>query len=450
MMLGMIAVIITCSGAMIRFDNLHYDLGHYLCAKPAPTDIVIVAIDEASLRQIGRWPWSRTVHADLVSNLKQARAKAIGLDIIFAEPELNQPEADLALAQALQQAGNVVLPELLEAPYAKGPIKHSLPVAILADSAAALGRVHVPLDVDGIARSIYLWEGLGGSRTQHFSQAVLQLSLIHISGNLLAQGDKLSTGQYSVAKLRFADDSVVVVQQNSNIEIHASYQIAGRETYVTLLKLNRGRTEIGANPSHTIGNSLQVETPSAIAAVRGTQFRVAADGDIALQETLDGQVAFSGAEHGVLQTVLLAKGYGSVIEKNQAPLAPIVLPEVPNVSGLPSQLEQVDVAFELKPRPGDTAFVSQLARDAEFTQIIQQQTTPAMPTTKVLLGALVDGQYFLRLRAQESHGLQGQDAIHAFTVKARPIAILELLEPAAVGISSAPITFCLLYTSRCV
>ena len=113
MMLGMIAVIITFSGALIRFDNLHYDLGHYLSAKPAPTDIVIVAIDEASLRQIGRWPWSRTVHADLVSNLKQARAKAIGLDIIFAEPELNQPEADLALAQALQQAGNVVLPCLL-------------------------------------------------------------------------------------------------------------------------------------------------------------------------------------------------------------------------------------------------------------------------------------------------------------------------------------------------
>ena len=45
------------------------------------------------------------------------------------------------------------------------------------------------------------------------------------SGDLLAQGDKLSTGQYSVAKLRFADDSVVDVQQNSNIEIRASYQI---------------------------------------------------------------------------------------------------------------------------------------------------------------------------------------------------------------------------------
>jgi signal transduction histidine kinase len=43
-----------------------------------------------------------------------------------------------------------------------------------ASHAAALGRVHVPLDVDGIARSIYLWEGLGSARIPHFSQAVLQ------------------------------------------------------------------------------------------------------------------------------------------------------------------------------------------------------------------------------------------------------------------------------------
>ena len=45
---------------------------------------------------------------------------------------------------------------------------------IFSSHAAALGRVHVPLDADGIARSIYLWEGLGSARMPHFSQAVLQ------------------------------------------------------------------------------------------------------------------------------------------------------------------------------------------------------------------------------------------------------------------------------------
>ena len=174
--LALIVVLIVLSGVLIRFDNLYYDLGLYLTFKPAPADILIVAIDEASLNKIGRWPWSRTIHADLLNKLATAQPKVIGLDIIFAEPELNHPEADLALEQAIAKARNVVLPELLEVPFAGAAIKQSLPMANLAANAAMLGRVHVPLDADGIARSIYLWEGLGQANLPHFSQAVLQVA----------------------------------------------------------------------------------------------------------------------------------------------------------------------------------------------------------------------------------------------------------------------------------
>lgn len=54
--------------------------------------MVIVAIDEASLESIGRWPWSRIVHADLINQLKKEQARVIGMDIIFSEPELSNPE----------------------------------------------------------------------------------------------------------------------------------------------------------------------------------------------------------------------------------------------------------------------------------------------------------------------------------------------------------------------
>lgn len=172
--LTLIAVLLTYNGLLIRFDNLHYDLGRYLTFKPAPADIVIVAIDEASLESIGRWPWSRIVHADLVNKLKQEQARVIGLDIIFSEPELSNSEADGVLDEAIKQAGNVVLPILFEQPYKGSPIKQSDPLAAYAGHAAALGSVHVPLDADGIARSINLWEGLGAARLPHFSQAVLQ------------------------------------------------------------------------------------------------------------------------------------------------------------------------------------------------------------------------------------------------------------------------------------
>jgi adenylate cyclase len=52
--------------------------------KPGP-EVVIVAIDDASLKSLGRWPWSREVMAELLSRLKAAGPRVIALDIIFAE-----------------------------------------------------------------------------------------------------------------------------------------------------------------------------------------------------------------------------------------------------------------------------------------------------------------------------------------------------------------------------
>ena len=247
-------------------------------------------------------------------------------------------------------------------------------------------------------------------------------------GDLLAQGDALQTGKNSLAKLLFADGSNIDIQPNSNLSIYASFKYVGKETYVTHLKLEKGRTEIVANPEHNAGNTLQVETPAAIAAVRGTEFRVSADGDIALQETLGGQVAFSAAG----QAVLLTKGYGSLAEKGKAPLPPILLPDAPDVSTLPKLMDSVPVEFNLLPQQDRLVLVSQLALDADFTQILNEQT---VQTDRLSFANLADGQYYLRLRAQDRHGLQSKDAIHAFSVKVRPPETklvepkLELIEP---------------------
>jgi adenylate cyclase len=53
--------------------------------------VVIVDIDEASLKSIGQWPWPRTTLADLVTRITQAGAVAIGFDVIFAEPDRMSP-----------------------------------------------------------------------------------------------------------------------------------------------------------------------------------------------------------------------------------------------------------------------------------------------------------------------------------------------------------------------
>src|ERR1700675_4129478 len=53
--------------------------------------VVIADIDEASLKEIGQWPWPRTVVADLITRLKEQGALVIGFDVIFAEPDRMSP-----------------------------------------------------------------------------------------------------------------------------------------------------------------------------------------------------------------------------------------------------------------------------------------------------------------------------------------------------------------------
>ena len=57
--------------------------------KPPGGEVIIATIDEKSLSELGRWPWPRTTIAQLVKKLKDQGAKAVGFDIVFAEPDEN-------------------------------------------------------------------------------------------------------------------------------------------------------------------------------------------------------------------------------------------------------------------------------------------------------------------------------------------------------------------------
>jgi adenylate cyclase len=70
-----------------------------------PPEVIIVAVDEKSINELGRWPWPRKYIAELVKGLKPA--KVVALDMLFSEPE--DEENDVALKEAVADAGNVVL-----------------------------------------------------------------------------------------------------------------------------------------------------------------------------------------------------------------------------------------------------------------------------------------------------------------------------------------------------
>ena len=114
----------------------------------ARSSVVLVLIDDDSLQQYGRWPWSRELLAQLNSNLAKAGAGVIGLDILLSEPQ--SPKADASLRESLQASGRTVLVDKIGT-YADGP--HWIePVPEFAKAAAAVGHALAPLDEDSICR----------------------------------------------------------------------------------------------------------------------------------------------------------------------------------------------------------------------------------------------------------------------------------------------------------
>lgn len=167
-------ILFMLTGVANRLDYILYDLGQVMAPGTVPDDLVVVAIDEDSLNALGRWPWHRRHHAQVVRQLHADGARAIGLDLLFSEPQTDDPQADEDFRQAMLSAGNVVLPVVVENTRSHGPLIESLPIPALASAAAAIGMVHAEVDEDNVARSIYLWAGMGEPPWPHFAQALLQ------------------------------------------------------------------------------------------------------------------------------------------------------------------------------------------------------------------------------------------------------------------------------------
>ncbi len=86
------------SDLLQSLERKAYDMGVRATERTPSDRIAVIAIDEASLRNIGRWPWSRDVHARLTETLTAGKAKVVGSLVFFTEPQI---DAGLAYIQKL-------------------------------------------------------------------------------------------------------------------------------------------------------------------------------------------------------------------------------------------------------------------------------------------------------------------------------------------------------------
>jgi len=85
----LVFLIVAGSDFIASLERDAYDFGVKSSTQVASKKIAIIAIDDQSIENIGRWPWPRDIHAKMFDILKQGGAKAIGQTVFFSEPQLD-------------------------------------------------------------------------------------------------------------------------------------------------------------------------------------------------------------------------------------------------------------------------------------------------------------------------------------------------------------------------
>ncbi|MCX6781923.1 MAG: CHASE2 domain-containing protein [Candidatus Magasanikbacteria bacterium] len=131
--------------------------------KPIDSRLVILAIDNESLQKIGQWPWPRSVFAEALKKINEAPPRALGFDILFAEPSRYGERDDATLGEQLAKIDfPVILPVEANNLFLS---KEDLPMAdffveplavLLGAPRVSLGQVNIVVDKDGVARKFPL------------------------------------------------------------------------------------------------------------------------------------------------------------------------------------------------------------------------------------------------------------------------------------------------------
>jgi serine/threonine-protein kinase len=247
-------------------ERRFYDFASTSTARQPSDRIAVIAIDDQSIANIGRWPWPRDVHAKLIDQLFAARAKTIVHTAFFFEPQVDPGlvfirkmksalgsttdvgsaneqigtiiaeaesalDTDAVLAASMQKAGNVLVPSVFtlgeqqgkpDNPLPAYALKSALddangfsvsamrgqqPIELIGNAAAGIGHLNQFPDVDGAVRVEPLL-------VNYYGKAVPSMALLAAwkSLNLGPADIKLNPGEsVQIGKLRVRTDEAALM-----------------------------------------------------------------------------------------------------------------------------------------------------------------------------------------------------------------------------------------------
>ena len=140
------------SGAVTRLDDRIEEVVMSFRERPVDSRLLIVSIDDKSIDAIGRWPWPRSVHVELLSKMVSEPPAYLSFDVLMSE--MSNALHDAELRSAISELPHVVLP-VAHSIGSDGEDKRILaPAESLIDESTKLVSIDVELDDRGIIRQL--------------------------------------------------------------------------------------------------------------------------------------------------------------------------------------------------------------------------------------------------------------------------------------------------------
>lgn len=236
------------------------------------------------------------------------------------------------------------------------------------------------------------------------------------AGEKLSQNDTVITPDDASVLLEFADGSELLLISNSNLRLETLKAYGDGDVADSQVRLKQGQAENHANPDKIPGTRFKITTPSAVMAIRGTNFRVGSDEAGSHIEVTRGSISVANNE----SESLLKAGYGMVTQADKSLQAPVPLLTAPDLSSVPDVIETPVVNLNIKTVAEAVGYRVQVVKSQRLNVLLyDSQYQPG----RIYLDFtnLVDGNYVMRVRAVDASGLEGKESVADFTLNARPV-----------------------------
>jgi hypothetical protein len=236
------------------------------------------------------------------------------------------------------------------------------------------------------------------------------------SGDLVSQGSTVKTGKASSLQVAFDDRSSIFLRSDTTLGITAS------EKKGLLYRVNRFYLAIGrvvARLKEATGSDsrMDIRTPSAIASVRGTEFRVSADEEASTRtEVLAGAVGVRAAK----TTVPVREGEGTYVQRGAAPASPRKLLLPPEPVDLKAIYKELPLRFAFGETVGLSSVRGLLTKDIEGRDVQDEKVVGKGESLEFVPPS--DGTYYLFSQGIDELGIEGfPSRPHEVRLRANPL-----------------------------